>query len=814
MKVSLNWLQDYVVVDMKTSDLAYALTMAGLEVDAVYDRYEYLETVIVSRIVDICKHPNADRLHLCNIDIGDRIVEVVCGASNIKKDMIVPLAFPGTILPNGSVIEKTAIRGKTSEGMLCSEMELGLGTGKKGIMILSDSLTPGEKLTGALLLSDTIIEIDLTPNRPDCLSIIGVAREIAAFNNQKVTFPKSLPYEHDSFESGENRFNLNSVVIENHDDCPRYIARIIEDVVIAPAPFWLQDRLVSAGIKPVNNIVDITNYVMIETGQPLHAFDFEKLNGRKVVVRRFKEGETFTALDNNKKRKLSSDMLMICDQKAPVAIAGIMGGLNSEITTTTTRVLLESAYFDPVSIRKTSKKLGLSTESSHRFERGVDPEGVINASNRAAMLIEEIGCGKIANEIVDVHCSPAKRMPILLSTHNTNRLLGINLDQNRIEHILKSIEFTVKKIDSDKLSVLAPSFRVDIKQPADLIEEVARIYGYDKIHVTFPLIPAKCSKTLNQLNDRNRIKEIMTGCGFYETITYSFINKQSCDMLGLKPEDKKRNQVNIINPLVKDHGVMRSSLIPGLLETMRRNLSHQIKNLKIFETGKIFINTRPEHLPEEIEMMAGLQTGLRNAASWNIQEEACDFYDIKGVVEELFYALNISRLNKSPIRFAMMPNDLCTYTKPGSTAEIFADDTYLGLVGQVSYNTVNNFDLMQPVFIFELNLDRIYPLIPDCVFSEPLPKFPFVSRDITMIIDKHIESALVLRKVKALKVKWVEDVFLFDTFEGEPIHSDKKSISLRIKYRSANKTLEDHIVNDIHKKITDKLIDQFEADLP
>lgn len=813
MKVSLNWLKDYIAFDMEASDLSYALTMAGLEVKAVYDRYNYLGNVVTSRIVDIRKHPEADRLSLCKVDTGDGIVEIVCGASNIKEGIMVPLALPGTVLPNGTVIKKSVIRGKASEGMLCSEAELELGTDKKGIMILSDALAPGAKLADALLLSDTVIEIDLTPNRPDCLSIIGIAREVAVFANKKVSLPESLTHGFSNLELSQSTFNSSSVMVEDHDCCPIYTARMIEDVVVSPSPFWLQDRLVSVGIKPVNNIVDITNYVMIETGQPLHAFDFEKLKGSKLVIRGAEEGETFTTLDS-KKRNLSSGMLIICDLETPVAIAGIMGGINSEITASTTKVLLESAYFDPVSIRKTSKKLGLNTESSHRFERGVDPEGVIKASNRASELIAEIACGKVAEKMVNIHREHVVNDPIFLSTNRVNRLLGVDLGQDKIENILKSLEFKVKKNDTDTLSVFPPSFRVDIEQPADLIEEIARIYGYDKIDVTYPIVPTKCIKSLYKLNTKNQIKEIMAGFGFYEIITYSFINKNSCDMLGLRPEDKRRNHVEILNPLAKDHGVMRSSLIPGLLETMHRNNSHQVKNLKIFETGKVFINTKPEQLPEETEMIAGLQTGSRNTASWNTDEQACDFYDIKGVVEALFNTLNITDSKESHVSFTMMPEDQCTYIKKGKTAEIFFNKKHLGLVGELSNNTLNAFNITQPAFIFELNLDSIYPLIQKRAFSKPLPKFPSVSRDITMIIDKNIEVAMILKSVEKLKEKWVEDVLLFDVYEGEPVNSGKKSISLRIRYRSDNKTLEDHTVNNIHKKLTDTLIKRFKAALP
>ena len=403
MKASISWLNDYTSINMDVQPLANALTMAGLEVESVTDRFDYLNQVVVGRIIEVKPHPNADKLKLVEVDVGNQTLAIVCGAPNIANDILAPVALPGTVFPNGFTLEKSIIRNVESEGMLCSEAELGLGADKSGIMVLKSSLKIGEKLSKALKLSDAVIEIDLTPNRPDCLSMIGIAREIGAIQKTKLKYPDmSLS------DSGNDIAGLTSVTIQAPDHCPRYTARLLTDITVGPSPFWLADRLMSVGMKPINNIVDITNFVMMETGQPLHAFDYDRLAENRIVVRKANEGELFTTLDMNE-RKLTSDMLMICDGEKPVAVGGVMGGLNSEIEETTTRVLIESAYFNPVSTRKTSKKLGLNTEASHRFERGIDPEGTVSALNRAAMLMVKIGGGKLIDGIIDEY--PKKILP-------------------------------------------------------------------------------------------------------------------------------------------------------------------------------------------------------------------------------------------------------------------------------------------------------------------------------------------------------------------------------------------------------------------
>lgn len=804
MKVSLSWLNDYIPIDKESySSIADSLTMVGLEVDSVTDRYDYLDSVVVGRILNIKAHPNAEKLKVCDVDIGSRVIRVVCGAPNIYEDMVAPVALQGTRFPEGYVLEKGRIRNELSEGMLCSEAELGLGTDRSGVMILDQKQLIGNKLAKALELSDMVFEIDLTPNRPDCLSIIGIAREIAALQQTRIKYPETS-----LSDSSDKISDLTSITIKAPDLCPRYSARLVFDINITPSPFWLQDRLMSVGLRPINNIVDITNFVLMETGQPLHAFDFDRLSDHRIVVRQAKKGETFITL-NKKEHLLTPDMLMICDGEKPVALAGIMGGHNSEVTESTNRVLIESAYFTPVGIRKTSKKLGISSESSHRFERGVDPEGIITALNRAAQLMSEIDGSSLIEGIIDKYSKTINTESIALNIGDTNHLLGTSFNQDEIENLLKSIEFNVKKTGSNRLEVIPPSFRVDIARPVDLMEEIARLSGYNNIPTTYPLIPAKARHPEKQLGLKNRLKRIMTGFGFTETINYSFINRLSCDSLRLESADQRRNMVDILNPLTEEQAVMRTSLIPGLLETIRRNIAQQIKSLRLFEVGKIYIGREKDNLPEEIEMLAGIWTGSRTNASWYSKEIGCDFFDIKGVVEGL-----LNRVKIDHIKFTCMPDNSCTYTRPGHTAQILQQKNPIGLAGEIHPQVLRNFDLKQAAFIFELDLKAISDLIPETIRSKPIPKFPSISRDITIIIDKNLESSKLPETIRKSGEELIENLYLFDVFEGDTIPQNKKSISLRITYRSKHKTLEDDEVNYIHKNITDRLLKEFDALLP
>ncbi|MFH1581023.1 MAG: phenylalanine--tRNA ligase subunit beta [Pseudomonadota bacterium] len=807
MKVSLSWLKDYIPIKMDAEALAEELTMAGLEVEAVSDRYSYLDTVVVGRVIEVNPHPNANKLKLCSVDIGGRTIPVVCGAPNTKKDMLAPCALPGTHFPNGIILKKSIIRGEVSKGMLCSPIELGLGISSNGIMELKQNLAVGDKLNHALGLSDTVFEIDLTPNRPDCLSIIGTAREIAAFQKTKISYPEINL--HESPDTAGDISHFSSVTIMDTDLCPRYSARLVFDIKIELSPFWLQDRLVSVGLKPINNIVDITNFVMMETGQPLHAFDFDRLAENRIVVRAAEEGEKFTTLDQ-KERLLSTGMLLICDGEKPVALAGVMGGMNSEIEDSTTKILLESAYFYPVCIRKTSKKTGLATDASHRFERGTDLGGTVKALNRAVQLISEICGGKIIHGIIDEYPKPVPERVITFSVDASNRRLGTSLSQDEIKQYLKSIEFAVEKIDDDNLRVVPPSFRVDINRFEDLTEEIARLYGYNNIATTFPLIPAEARPPSKKIELRNHIKQLMACFGFTEAINYSFINKLSCDRLELKADDPRRRMMDVLNPITEDQSTMRISLIPGLLETMQYNISVQNRNIKLFEIGNVFFHTGQEDSrPDEVEILSGLWTGARVEAHWCSKEVSCDFYDLKGAVEELLRNLGI--INTT---FTNMEPDACYYTKQGYSARIIVNNNVIGLLGEIHPLVLRNYDLKQKAYVFELDFDKLIGIVPDTKSTRPTPKFPATSRDVTLIVDKDTEAMNILQMVEDLDEDIVENLHLFDLYEGSPVPAGKKSISFRITYRSATQTLEDETVNSIHREITGRLIKKFDAILP
>ncbi|MEX1328150.1 MAG: phenylalanine--tRNA ligase subunit beta [Desulfobacterales bacterium] len=807
MKVSLSWLKDYIAINMDAADLADALTMVGLEVESVADRYDYLGSVVVGRIEDVSPHPNADKLKICRVNTGDQISSVVCGAPNVQPGMLAPLAKPGTVFPDGSQLKKSVIRGVSSEGMLCSDAELGLGIDSSGIKALDLSLKFGDRLADALGLYDIVFEFDLTPNRPDCLSVIGIAREIAAIQKTPLNYPDY------TIEDKANAIhNISSVKIEAPDHCPRYSARLVEKVKVEASPFWLQDRLLSIGLRPINNIVDITNFVMMETGQPLHAFDFDFLAENRIVVRTAAEGERFVTLDE-KERTLGAEMLMICDGAQAVGIGGVMGGLNSEIETTTTRVLIEGAYFNPVSIRKTSKKLGLGTDASHRFERGVDPQGTVRAVNRAAKLMVELGGGSLVEGIIDEYPKPQTLNSVDLSVKRTHRLLGITPDTGQIKNLLESIEFKIENMRSEdgdeRLTVVPPTFRVDISRPEDLMEEVARLSGYNNIPTTFPAMPAEGRTSDPSLGLRNRIKRLMNGFGFTEAITYSFASERTGDRLRLKDQDARRNYLHILNPLTEDQTIMRTSLVPGLIEATVHNIARQVKSLKLFEVGRIYIKSDRQDLPLEPEILAALWTGTRSDTSWHQGEIPCDFYDIKGCAEALIRALKIDKA-----RFTKLPDESCEYTRPGHTAQIIIAGRQVGIVGEIHPLVRDNFDLKQTAFIFELELDKIMSLIPSDAVSRPIPRFPAIYRDITIIIDRGIETQTVLQAVDDIGENLVERLHLFDVFEGDPIAAGKKSVSFRVTYRSSTKTLEDDDVNDLHRAITDKLLNAFGATLP
>lgn len=793
MKATLTWLKQFVDIDISPEDLAEFLTMRGLEVENLTKRYSELDTVVVGKIIEIIPHPHTKNLLLCQVYTGKGTYPIVCGAKNVKVNDIVPVAMPGTTLPSGTRIEKITIRNVDSLGMLCSEADLGLGNDTQGIMVLPPNLRAGEKIISALQIDDYLFEFSITPNRPDCLSIIGIAREVAAILNKTVKYPW-ISVE----ERGEGIKKITGITVENHKLCLRYSARLISNVTVKPSPFWMRDRLSSIGIRPINNIVDITNYVLMECGQPLHAFDFEKLAQGRIVVRQAKNGEMLTTLDGQQ-HTLTQDMLVICDALKPIALAGIMGGLATEITDATSTVLIESAFFDPVCTRRASRMLGIVTESSTRFEKGVDPEGVILALDRAAHLMAEITGGEIAKNMIDIYPRPFLKREITLRTDLVNKSLGIELTANNIKSYLAKIEITCKKMNKGQLILIPPSYRHDLGQEVDLIEEVIRLHGYDKIPVSVPtaaLIPPKKDE-FRRL--RGCVKEILTSSGYTEIITYGFISKGSFDKLEFPPHDFRRRFVAIRNPLTEEQSVMRTTLLPGLLEAMQYNAYHNNPNLRIFELGKIFIDRGSDSLPQEIHMLSGLVTGLRRDFSWYASSERVDVFDIKGSLEILLEQMGVK--DASFVRRSCPP-----YLKMNAFSELVINGEGIGFMGEVKKEVLERYDLQETAYIFDLNLDLMLKYFSKERMYKPLPKYPAIMRDVALMVDEAFEFGEVLEIVKDPDHKFVEDIQIFDIYKGKQINPGKKGLTFRITYRSSERTLEDREVNEIHQRIISKLI--------
>jgi phenylalanyl-tRNA synthetase beta chain len=810
MKVTLSWIKEYISVDLEPDEIASKLTMAGLEVDSVEDLYAYLREILVAKVLEVKKHPDADKLSCCVVDTGSKTpAQIICGAPNVRPGMYSACALPGVILPGDLRIKKSKLRGEVSEGMLCSGAELRLDTDAAGIMDLPGEPVPGTPLTQALDFSDTVFEIDLTPNRPDCLSVMGVAREVGAFvqPNQKIVRPDvTFPRQRLGATSIHDHAQVE---IRDPDLCPRYSAGLLFDVTVGPSPFWLRRRLESVGLTPINNVVDVTNFVMMETGQPLHAFDYDELAQGRIVVQKAGKAMEFTTLDS-KVHQLDPDMLMICDGQRPVALAGVMGGENSEISLNTTRVLIESACFNPLSIRRTAKRTGIASDASHRFERGVDPDGTVYALQRAMALIADLSDAVIAADIIDACPADVVPLCIELDPDALNIRLGTDLTVEEISRILESVEFRVQPSENGNLTVSVPTFRVDVTRPEDLSEEVARLWGYNRIHTTYPPVPAKGRPLDPLILTRRSIRDILNGLSFYEAINYNFIARDFCDRLYLPENDERRNVVQILNPLSDQMSVLRTSLLPGLLENMRKNISQQTDTLRLFEIGKTFLGTDMNALPEEKEMVAGLMTGNRTQQTWYAKKTPLDFFDLKGAVEDLLEGLGIDDVNFTPMADADGP-----YFESGFGANIHKQGN-LGVLGKISRPVLKGFGLKQDAYVFELNLAVLMAHVPDQIQSKPLPRYPSISQDVTLIVDRQLPVGEVLGEMKAIAQKefLVEDTYLFDLFEGSPLAEGKKSLSFRIVYRSENKTLTEKHIRKLHTAISSQLVKTFHADLP
>ena len=788
MNVSIKWLKEYVDFDLSPEALSERLLMLGMEIESIKQLGEGLDRVVVGRINTVDKHPQADKLVLCNVDVGSGAdAQVVCGAPNAREGLVAPVALVGAQLPNGLTIKRAKIRGEESQGMLCSEQELAISDEASGLMELPDETQIGAPIVEALGLDDVVLELEITPNRPDCLSMIGVAREISVITENSLRLPAV------NVQQGLTDINnLTSVTIEAPDLCPRYAARVIRGVKIAPSPTWLQRRLEAIGVGTINNIVDITNYVLMEYGHPLHAFDYHQLTENRIVVRRAKPGETLKTIDAEE-RELTPDMLVIADAENPVALAGVMGGFDSEITDQTVDVLLESAYFHPPSIRKTSKVLGMHTEASHRFERGADPEGVIPALNRTTQLIAEIAGGEICAGIVDVYPSKREALNIKLRPERANFVLGTEIAPDDMCDILTRLGFTV----SDTFEVTAPTFRPDVGQEIDLVEEIARVYGFDNIPTTLPRGDIPIPKVVPKEDLRERVKMYLLQCGMMEAMNYAFYHPDVFDRIRLESTDPLRQAVQIANPLSEDQSIMRTTLLPSLLANAQRNRNHQINDVQFFECSKVFIPNGTDEYPNEPERVAGIIAGNLGAGIYGDPLRPADFFDIKGVVEGMLGRCGVSN-------YTITHTDHPAF-HPGRRAEIHVEDKALCVFGEAHPEVMENYDLPHEAYLFELDFERLVDVVEPMKQFEPIPIYPSVNRDLAIVLDADTPASRPTEVIRSAGGELVSGLHLFDVYTGEQVPEGKKSLAFAIEYRSTTETLTDEIVDRIHGGILEQL---------
>jgi len=811
MKFTIDWLNEYVNTDGITpAALADHLTMLGLEVDAVTELFQELAPVKTALVQSVDRHPDADNLSLCQVAVGSEILQIVCGAPNVRPGLATAIALPGVTLPGGIKIKKSKVRGVESFGMLCSERELGLSTGHSGIMELPEGTPHGQSFIDVLGLNDTLVEVDLTPNRPDCASVIGIAREIAGVLRR----PLTLPVDMAEVQSAKTSF---SVDIESSELCPRYGARLVTGVTIAPSPWWLRKRLLSIGLRPINNVVDITNLVMMEYGQPLHAFDFDKLEGHKIIVRHPRADELdFTTLDGVA-RKLDPEMLMICDGVRPVAVAGVMGGMNSEVSDATTSILLESACFNPISIRKTARKLNLQSEASYRFERGVDPGGCVLAMERAVRLLCEVAGGTAAPGGVDKYGGQRPLNTLVMRISRTSELLGVSLNYEKIADALISIGFRCKEKTADTLWVGVPSFRVDIEREVDLVEEVARLIGYNTIPTTLPMVHLSYPEQDKSRMIKTRIGTLLTGIGYSEAINYSFTTEKHLRGLGLADSDPRCRLVRLLNPLSEEQAVMRTMLLPGLLENVLRNVSFQKNAVKLFEIGKVFTPKGENEQPLEKHRLAGVLSGNRygEASAYHFKQQSVDFLDAKGAVEYLLQGLRVLGAGEASVLRFSLPDQsrIEPFCDPTQCLTIQAGEQEMGCVARILPDVLRKFGIKQDVFFFDLDLDALCQLEAVAKTFSPLPVFPAVGRDIAMLVPVDVAAGELVAAVLAAREPLIERCEIFDVYQGGSLPSGSKSVALSVTYRSSQKTLTEKNVEKVHMKIVNMLSSKFAGTL-
>ncbi|MFC2011766.1 phenylalanine--tRNA ligase subunit beta [Chloroflexota bacterium] len=799
MKVSLSWLKEYVDITLPIEEIADKLTMAGFEVGSIEIIGGSWDNIVVGQITAVNPHPNADRLTLPTVDLGTEQSTVVCGAPNLRVGDKIAFAKVGAKLVDGhtgkvETLKSAKIRGIASSGMVCSEKELGISDRHEGIMVLPEDAPVSTPL--ADYLGDVVLDIDITPNRPDCLSVIGIAREIAALTGQKVHIPE-VSYKEGTFPIEDNI----SIEISAPDLCPRYSASLVTGVTIAESPAWMQQRLLACGMRPINNLVDVTNYVMLEYGQPLHSFDYEKIRGKKIIVRRATDYEPVTTLDGNE-RELDSGMLVITDVMGTVAVAGVMGGANSEVVEETTSILLESANFNAAGIHYTGRTLGIPSEACMRFERGIRPELTMYALKRATQLLVELGGGEAAGGVLDIY--PGKKEPeqILLTTDEVKRVLGVSFNLEHMEEILASLGFECEKTGSvTELMVKPPYWRNDISLAVDLIEEIARIDGYNNIPMTMLSQPIPKHEADSIFGLKHKVNQILAGYGFYELVTYSLTSMESLMRLLPEPHPLDSTPLRISNPMTAEQEYLRPNLRANLLTALSLNRRHEDGGMRLFEAGKIYL-PQDKDLPDECEVLCGLLSGSGRENSWQNEAKDPDFFEAKGIVEGLLSRLNITA------RFEKSSDEGFHSTRQ---AAIVVGSIELGVVGELHPEVVERFTIDEPVYLFEIDLRDLLPYTIVQKMYQAIPRFPAIVRDMALVLDIETKYQQILDIIKSFPL--VEKVAIFDVYSGEQVISGKKSLAYRITYQSPTHTLTDRDVNKVQKQIMDRLAKELGATL-
>lgn len=792
MNLPMSWLNDYMDINVTPKEYSDRMTMSGSKVEGFENMGENVQNVVAGKVLTCEDHPDSDHLHVCTVDAGTgEILQIVCGAPNVKAGIIVPTALVGATLPDGK-IKKGKLRGVESFGMLCSHDELGITEDmlgyepEYGILILPDDTPVGKDIRDIFGMNETVVEFEITSNRPDCFSIIGLARETAATFDKKFTIP-----EVKFTEGGENIADKISVDVLDKDKCQRYCARMVKNVKIGPSPSWMQERLRACGVRPINNIVDITNYVLLEYGQPMHAFDLRDLEDNKIIVRRAENGEVIKTLDEQD-RTLTNDDLVIADGKKAVAIAGVMGGFNSEVKNDTTTVIFESATFEASSVRLTAQRVGLRTEASSRYEKGLDYNNTVPAVERACQLVEELGCGENTSGMIDVIGNVTNMKTLPFRPEKINAFLGTNISTEQMVKYFDALEI---KTDLDKMTVTPPSFRPDLEGEADIAEEVARFCGYDKIPVTLLSGEATCGKKTDRQAAQDDINKILTALGMYEIYTYTFTSPSVFDKLSVPADSKLRNAVKISNPLGEDTSIMRTTTIASMLDILSRNYNYRNSAARLFEIGKIFTPTEEGKLPDEpLKITIGMYG------------DKADFYDIKGICEEMFRSLNVQNVKYEAV------TDNPTF-HPGRCAKISAGGKTLGIIGEIHPAVGRKYGIETPVYIGELDFENVFLNIGTDVKFKELPKYPAVTRDIAMLVDKTVPVADIEEVVKKASGKLLESINLFDVYEGEQIPEGKKSVAYSAVYRALDRSLTGDEVQKVFDKVLKNLENQLGAQL-